>query len=147
MDRRPFVCNKLLEMAHIISNIGSFGEDVIKIGMTRRLEPYDRVRELGDASVPFLFDTHAMIYSEDAPALENTLHAEYEDRRISAANIRKEFFRVTVDEVEEAVTRLAPDAEFFSDFETQEFYETISKRKEEAERIDEAAAAEFPDEI
>lgn len=132
---------------YVISNIGSFGDDVIKIGMTRRLEPYDRVRELGDASVPFLFDTHAMIYSEDAPALEKTLHAEYEDRRVNAANYRKEFFRVTVDEVEDAVKRLAPEVEFFRDIEAQEFHETIAKRKEEAQRLDEMAAAEFPREI
>jgi DNA repair exonuclease SbcCD ATPase subunit len=59
---------------YVISNIGSFGEDVYKIGMTRRLEPLDRVKELGDASVPFIFDVHAMMYSEDAPSLENTLH-------------------------------------------------------------------------
>lgn len=132
---------------YIISNIGSFGEDVIKIGMTRRLEPYDRVRELGDASVPFLFDTHAMIYSDDAPALERALHAEYEDRRVNTANYRKEFFRVTVDEVEEAVKRLAPEADFFRDIEAQEFHETIAKRKQEAELMEVEKAAEFPDEI
>lgn len=132
---------------YIISNIGSFGDGVIKIGMTRRLEPYDRIKELGDASVPFLFDTHAMIYSDDAPALEKTLHAEYDDRRVNAANYRKEFFRVAVDEVEEAVLRLAPEADFFSDIEAQEFHETKAKRKEEADRLDEMAAAEFPAEI
>lgn len=132
---------------YIISNIGSFGDGVIKIGMTRRLEPYDRIKELGDASVPFLFDTHAMIYSEDAPALEKTLHAEYDDRRVNAANYRKEFFRVSVDEVEEAVQRLAPEADFFSDIEAQEFHETKAKRKEEADRLDEMTAAEFPAEI
>ncbi|MVO18374.1 DUF4041 domain-containing protein [Rhodobacteraceae bacterium CY05] len=132
---------------YIISNIGSFGDGVIKIGMTRRLEPYDRIKELGDASVPFLFDTHAMIYSDDAPALEKTLHAEYDDRRVNAANYRKEFFRVAVDEVEQAVLRLAPEADFFSDIEAQEFHETKAKRKEEADRLDEMAAAEFPAEI
>jgi len=77
---------------YIISNIGSFGDDVIKIGLTRRLDPADRVRELGDASVPFLFDTHAMIYSDEAPTLEAALHVEFDDRRINAANMRKEFF-------------------------------------------------------
>jgi len=80
---------------YVISNIGSFGDDVVKIGLTRRLDPSDRVRELGDASVPFLFDTHAMIYSEEAPALEAALHAEFAEQRINAANMRKEFFRVT----------------------------------------------------
>ena len=77
---------------YIISNIGSFGEDVVKIGLTRRLDPNDRVKELGDASVPFLFDTHAMIYSDEAPALEAALHTKFEGRRINTSNMRKEFF-------------------------------------------------------
>lgn len=115
---------------YIISNIGSFGEDVVKIGLTRRLEPDDRVKELGDASVPFGFDTHAMIYSDEAPALESALHKEFADRRVNASNMRKEFFRVGLEEVEEAVKRLAPSASFFSDREAQEWHETISRRKE-----------------
>lgn len=115
---------------YVISNIGSFGEDVVKIGLTRRLEPDDRVRELGDASVPFLFDTHAMIYSEEAPALESALHNEFSERRVNAANMRKEFFRVTLDEVEEAVKRLAPDANFFTDREAQDWHETLQRRNE-----------------
>jgi hypothetical protein len=115
---------------YIISNIGSFGEDVVKIGLTRRLEPDDRVRELGDASVPFLFDTHAMIYSEEAPSLESALHNEFSDRRVNAANMRKEFFRVSLDEIENAVKRLAPDANFFTDREAQDWHETLQRRKE-----------------
>ena len=115
---------------YIISNIGSFGEDVVKIGLTRRLEPDDRVKELGDASVPFGFDTHAMIYSDEAPALESALHKEFADRRVNAANMRKEFFRVDLGEVEDAVKRLAPSASFFSDREAQEWHETLSRRKE-----------------
>lgn len=113
---------------YIISNIGSFGEDVVKIGLTRRLDPDDRVRELGDASVPFLFDTHAMIYSENAPALEAALHSEFAAQRINLQNMRKEFFRVSIDTVEEAVTRLAPDASFFKDREAQEWHETMARR-------------------
>jgi hypothetical protein len=100
---------------YVISNIGAFGDDVIKIGLTRRLDPEDRVRELGDASVPFGFDTHAMVYSDDAPALEAALHREFSGRRVNAANLRKEFFRVSLAEVENAVTRLAPTAAFFRD--------------------------------
>lgn len=115
---------------YIISNIGSFGEDVVKIGLTRRLEPDDRVKELGDASVPFGFDTHAMIYSDEAPTLESALHKEFADRRVNASNMRKEFFRVSLEEVEEAVRRLAPSASFFSDREAQEWHETLSRRKE-----------------
>ena len=113
---------------YIISNVGSFGEDVVKIGLTRRLDPDDRVRELGDASVPFGFDTHAMIYSDEAPKLEHAMHAEFADRRINMANIRKEFFRVSLEEVEEAVARLAPQAGFFKDREAQEWHETLAKR-------------------
>lgn len=115
---------------YIISNVGSFGEDVVKIGLTRRLEPDDRVKELGDASVPFGFDTHAMIYSDEAPTLESALHKEFADRRVNASNMRKEFFRVGLEEVEDAVKRLAPSASFFSDREAQEWHETLSRRKE-----------------
>ena len=115
---------------YIISNVGSFGDGVVKIGLTRRLDPIDRVRELGDASVPFLFDTHAMIYAEDAPALEHALHAEFADRRVNTANPRKEFFRASLDEVEDAVRRLAPEAAFFRDIEAQEYRETLARRKE-----------------
>ena len=115
---------------YIISNIGSFGKDIVKIGLTRRLEPEDRIRELGDASVPFLFDTHAMIYSEDAPALERALHGEFEPVRVNAENFRKEFFRASLDEVEAAVKRLAPAAGFFRDREAQEYQETLSRRKD-----------------
>ncbi|MEL6550491.1 MAG: DUF4041 domain-containing protein [Pseudomonadota bacterium] len=132
---------------YIITNIGSFGDDVVKIGLTRRLDPADRVRELGDASVPFLFDTHAMIYSEEAPALETALHSEFEDRRVNAANMRKEFFRVSLEEVEEAVMRLAPDAEFHKDIEAQEFNETLVRRREKLATEEAIAALEFPDEL
>jgi hypothetical protein len=87
---------------YIISNIGSFGENVYKIGMTRRLDPQERIKELGDASVPFSFDVHAVIYTEDAPGLEATLHQAFADRRINLVNERKEFFHVDI----ETVTRV-----------------------------------------
>lgn len=90
---------------YVISNIGSFGEHVYKIGMTRRLDPFDRIRELGDASVPFQFDVHAVIYSEDAPALENKLHREFHRLRMNRVNERKEFFRVSIDDISTAVER------------------------------------------
>ena len=131
---------------YIISNIGSFGDDVVKIGLTRRLDPDDRVRELGDASVPFRFDTHAMIYSDQAPALEAALHGEFSDRRINMLNMRKEFFRVTLDEVEQAVQRLAPDAGFFKDREAQEWHETLSRRNQMLSDM-QSAADRFPSEI
>lgn len=88
---------------YVISNIGSFGENVYKIGMTRRLEPMDRIKELSSASVPFEFDVHAMIFSEDAPALETALHRQFDDRRINLVNSRKEFFRVSLSEIEKVV--------------------------------------------
>jgi hypothetical protein len=88
---------------YIISNIGSFGEDVYKIGVTRRLEPQERVDELGDASVPFYFDIHAMIFSDDAPSLENALHKAFDDRRLNRINLRREFFRVKLEEIETVV--------------------------------------------
>ena len=91
---------------YIISNIGSFGENILKIGMTRRREPMDRIRELSDASVPFQFDVHAMVYSEDAPKLENDLHNFFQNRRMNKINLRKEFFKVGIDDITEACTKL-----------------------------------------
>lgn len=88
---------------YIISNIGSFGENIYKIGMTRRLEPMDRIRELSSASVPFEFDVHAMIFSEDAPKLETALHNQFDDRRVNKVNTRKEFFNVSLSEIEKVV--------------------------------------------
>lgn len=88
---------------YIISNIGAFGKNVYKIGMTRRLEPQDRIDELGNASVPFKFDVHAMIFSDDAPKLESAIHRAFEDKKINVVNGRKEFFKVTLEEVEKVV--------------------------------------------
>lgn len=95
---------------YVISNIGSFGEGVYKIGMTRRIEPMERVIELGDASVPFPFDVHAMIWSEDAPTLEAALHRAFDDRKVNVINGRKEFFRVSLDEVRAELERMGVDA-------------------------------------
>lgn len=132
---------------YVISNVGSFGEDVVKIGLTRRLDPDDRVRELGDASVPFGFDVHAMIYSEEAPALESALHREFAERRINMTNFRKEFFRVGLEEVEEAVTRLAPSASFFKDREAQEWHETMARRNETLAQLRASVETALPTEI
>lgn len=88
---------------YVISNIGSFGEGVYKIGMTRRLEPMDRIKELSSASVPFDFDVHAMIFSDDAPELESILHKTFESQSVNRVNMRKEFFRVSLDEIEQVV--------------------------------------------
>lgn len=91
---------------YIISNIGSFGEHVYKIGMTRRLEPLDRVRELGDASVPFEFDVHALLFSHDAPALERNLHRHFLSNQVNKVNPRKEFFRVELSQIRAEIDRL-----------------------------------------
>ena len=88
---------------YVISNIGSFGDDVYKIGMTRRLDPMDRVRELGSASVPFNFDVHAIIFSDDAPSLENQLHKRLSEYQVNKVNPRKEFFKVSLNEIESVV--------------------------------------------
>ena len=95
--------NQKAGYVYIISNIGSFGEGIYKIGMTRRLNPQERVDELGDASVPFKFDVHAMIFSEDAPALEAKLHRAFEDRKLNLVNQRREFFKVSLDEIKEVI--------------------------------------------
>lgn len=133
---------------YIISNIGSFGENVYKIGMTRRLDPEDRVRELGDASVPFGFDIHAMIFSEDAPALETQLHQAFDNKKVNMVNGRKEFFNVTLDEIEEVVKKNTPSAEFITFPEAMEFKETqaIQYRLQNPPNPDKEAK-EVPDEF
>ncbi|WP_242902199.1 DUF4041 domain-containing protein [Actinomadura terrae] len=92
---------------YVISNIGAFGEHMVKIGMTRRLEPMDRVRELGDASVPFRFDVHALIFSDDAVGLENSLHQAFAEQRVNQVNLRREFFYATPAEVRRALERIS----------------------------------------
>lgn len=90
---------------YVISNRGAFGRNVIKIGLTRRLDPLDRIRELGDASVPFPFDVHALFFSEDAVTLENELHFEFAPRRVNQVNLRREFFFAEPNEVQEVLAR------------------------------------------
>lgn len=110
---------------YIISNVGSFGEGIYKIGMTRRLEPMDRVKELGSASVPFLFDVHAMIYTEDAPKLEKELHDAFDDKRVNRVNARKEFFRVRLEEIAQFVeANHHGEIEFAFEAEAEEYRKT-----------------------
>lgn len=113
---------------YIISNVGSFGDDVYKIGMTRRLEPMDRVKELGDASVPFEFDVHGMIYSENAPELENLLHKEFNDKRLNMINNRKEFFNVSINDIEEIVKKYDEEIELTKLAEARQYRESIIMR-------------------
>lgn len=133
---------------YIISNLGSFGENVYKIGMTRRLEPIDRVKELGGASVPFTFDLHAMIFSENAPELENLLQKDFHDRRVNKVNNRKEYFRVTLDEIEQVLKdKYDKEVDFMKLSEAQQFRETqtiieqFQKSLEEVEKTTE----KYPD--
>lgn len=116
---------------YVISNIGSFGENVYKIGMTRRLEPMDRIRELGDASVPYRFDVHAIIYSEDAPALEAKLHSAFGDRRVNRVNERKEFFGISIDEIAKVVREHNADIEITKVAEAEEYRKTMALLKKQ----------------
>jgi hypothetical protein len=134
---------------YIISNIGSFGENVYKIGMTRRLEPIDRVKELGDASVPFQFDIHAMIYSDEAPRLENELHKAFNNKKVNMLNNRKEFFNVTLDEIEQKAKEIGLDAEFSKLPEAMEYRETLAildklNTQVEHKTVEQIIAEEFP---
>lgn len=113
---------------YVISNIGSFGENIYKIGMTRRLDPMDRVRELGDASVPFTFDVHAIIWTEDAPGLETALHRAFDGRRVNQVNLRKEFFAVTLDEIARVVRANHGEIEFTLVAEAKEYRQSIGSR-------------------
>ena len=120
---------------YIISNIGSFGDNIYKIGMTRRLEPLDRVKELGDASVPFDFDVHGMIYSDNAPALENTLHRHLENKRLNLANTRAEFFVTSIDEIEQIIQEFNLTVKLTKLAEAKEFRESNSIREEKARQL------------
>lgn len=111
---------------YVISNIGSFGEDVFKIGMTRRLEPQERINELGNASVPFKFDVHSFIFSEDAVGLEGKIHEILNKKRLNKVNLRKEFFKVSLDELERLVNEIAPSAEFSRTMAADEYRQSLS---------------------
>lgn len=123
--------NQKAGYVYVISNVGSFGENIYKIGMTRRLEPQDRVDELGDASVPFKFDVHAMIFSDNAPALEASLHRAFEDRKLNMVNTRREFFYVTLDEIKQVVKENFDKTVEFIDFPDAEQYRTSLKMREQ----------------
>lgn len=118
---------------YIISNIGSFGENVFKIGMTRRLEPQERVDELGSASVPFRFDTHALIFSDDAPALEAAIHKALRHKRLNLVNNRKEFFMTDLDEIKKIVKENFDKTVEFIDIPAAEQYRLSLKMREAGE--------------
>ena len=127
--------NQRAGYVYIISNIGSFGENVYKIGMTRRLDPTERVSELGDASVPFNFDIHAMIFSDDAPALEAALHRAFEDRKLNMVNTRREFFNVTLDEIKEVVkNNFDKTVEFIELPDAEQYRMSLKMREKQQEK-------------
>ena len=129
MDYRE--ANKRAGYVYIISNIGSFGDNVYKIGMTRRLEPTERIDELGDASVPFDFDIHAMIFSDDAPGLEAELHKAFENRKLNMVNQRREFFNVSLDEIEEVVRKnYDKTVDFIRIAPAEQYRESLAMKKE-----------------
>lgn len=111
---------------YIISNLGSFGDDVFKIGMTRRLNPQERIDELGSASVPFKFDVHSFIFSEDAVQLESNLHSALDSKRLNKVNTRKEFFKIPIDELEKLVEDIDPAAEFNRTMQAEQYYQSLS---------------------
>lgn len=115
---------------YIISNIGSFGDGIYKIGMTRRLEPMDRIKELGDASVPFPFDVHGMIYSENAPELEGRLHQEFANKSVNLINARKEFFQVSLEEISSWSKQTGFNLELTLVAEAREYRETLKIRQD-----------------
>lgn len=128
--------NQRVGYVYVISNIGSFGEDIYKIGMTRRLNPQERVDELGNASVPFNFDVHAMIFSKDAPALETALHHAFDDRKVNMVNKRREFFNVTLDDIEKVVKEnFDGSVEFIKTAAAEQYRETLKIKQEMNKQI------------
>lgn len=111
---------------YVISNLGSFGKEMFKIGMTRRMNPHERVDELGSASVPFRFDVHAMIFSDDAVGLERELHNQLNDQRVNKVNYRKEFFNIDIDNLREIVEDIDPTVEFVTTMLALEYKQTLA---------------------
>lgn len=130
---------------YVISNIGSFGEEIYKIGMTRRSEPKDRIREF-EVSVPFEFDVHALIHSENAPELEAKLHRRFEEKRLNLVNSRKEFYNVSLQEIETAVKELHGNIEFTKMAEAKQYRQTLALRENAkmSSKIAEQIQTEFP---
>jgi DNA repair exonuclease SbcCD ATPase subunit len=111
---------------YVISNLGAFGDNVFKVGMTRRLDPQERIDELGSASVPFGFDVHSLIFSEDAVGLETALHTALNEKRVNKVNLRKEFFRTSLDELEHLVYQYDPSASFNRTMLAEQYRQTLA---------------------
>jgi len=125
---------------YVISNIGSFGENVFKVGMTRRLEPLDRVYELGDASVPFRYDVHMMISSDNAPALEHVLHQDLHKFLVNKVNPRREFFRVDIDTIVRIVERNYGKVEYVAIPEALEYNESLNMTDDDFDYVSQELA-------
>lgn len=135
---------------YIISNIGSFGENVYKIGMTRRLDPKDRIKELSNASVPFGYDIHALLFSEDAPGLESMLHREFEKFRVNKVNGRKDFFNVPLEKIENKVRKSGIETEFLKIPEARDYRESLSEKKHQdtkSEHVEKGIQEEYYDSL
>ncbi len=132
---------------YVISNIGAFGEGVFKIGMTRRLEPMDRIYELSGAAVPFPYDLHAMLYSDDAPKLEHEIHYLFRDRRLNRVNARREFFGgIAMEEIEGFVRLKGLSAQFLQIPEAREYRQTLTMRQQ-AKEVQPPAEQNFPEQL
>lgn len=118
---------------YVISNLGSFGDNIFKIGMTRRLDPQERIDELGSASVPFKFDVHSFIFSNDAVQLESDLHQALENNRVNKVNNRKEFFKISIDDLENLVYKFDPAAEFNKTMVAEQYRQTLSIEEEQTQ--------------
>ncbi|MGB3366474.1 MAG: GIY-YIG nuclease family protein, partial [Acidaminobacteraceae bacterium] len=120
---------------YVISNVGAFGENVYKIGMTRRLEPFDRITELNGPSVPFKFDVHAMIFSKNAPNLETLLHKKLSKHKMNRVNTRKEFFEVDLKKIESTARKIDEfESEFIHDHEAKEYRQSVAIKKEKIDK-------------
>lgn len=131
---------------YVLSNIGAFGEGVYKIGMTRRLEPMDRVKELGDASVPFPFDVHMLISCDDAPALENALHRQFHHQRLNKVNLRREYFRTDLDSIVKVAQERVGEVEFAAAPEALQYRESLTMTDEDAEYVENVVQSLIDDE-
>ena len=142
-SRRAMSQAQLTKAGHVyvISNLGSFGPNMFKIGMTRRFEPMDRVSELSDASVPFPFDVHAMIKCDDAPRLEAALHQSFHTKRVNRVNPRKEFFRATIAEIVTAVREHHGEVEYTADAGALEYLNSQTVSDTDRDEIDRVYAA------
>ena len=143
-------CNSIISKSYLrflvdSNDIGSFGRDIYKIGMTRRLDPIDRIRELSNASVPFPYDVHAMIFSEDAPSLEAKLHNIFDDLKVNKINGRKEFFHVKLSEIEKVISECGVSFKMVNEPYARDYRESIKcSNKMNKNSIEEDSENKYP---